>query len=166
MACYLLQFPTRISGQQAAGPCVVTGKINYRDQQDSVTPDSGAVVILLPKDAKPDRQADPEGLHPDQGSPGEDNSGILAIREIGGAYGRANDQGQFKLSVTNSKQYYVLCISSKSGKQQDNKLPMKDSLQISSYFFPAEELIGASQYRWQVASIEGTEKELDVILFE
>lgn len=145
-----------------ASLCVVKGKVLFQDR-----PDVGAVVMLLPKDAKPDDRPRPDGLRPeDLPLPKNDNDGYRAIVECGGSYARANASGEFTLQVKNSRPYYILYLSRAAKRPAGATLPDTERGQIARYFDGVDDLLGGSAYRWDTVQVDGNRMELKEIVFE
>lgn len=140
--------------------CLVSGLVTYKGN-----PDTGAVVILLPIDGSFESQPNPVDLRPESPRPGSMNPSLKAIRDIGGAYDRVDDKGQFLVSVKNQRKYHVLYIS-RADKVGNEELTRVQRAEIGQYFFPPEDLIGANQFRWVTADIRGEKVELDEVVFE
>ncbi len=153
-------------GPQVAQECLVSGRVQFADGANQKLPDDGAVVMLLPEENTPEKGAEPTGLAPGGEPPADDNNGLWTIREIGGAYGRTDANGEFKLRVESSKRYYVLVISNKSKRKPSEQLVNEHIQQIGDYFRPPTDLIGDSRYQWQLATIRGTRKRLSDVVFD
>jgi phage FluMu protein Com len=143
------------AGPRVARPCQVSGSVVFRDRRKEASPDDGAVVILLPQDARPDEKAEVLGLRPDDPTPDSEHPALAAIRSLGGDYARADSQGRFKLRVSDSGPYYVLFISRNTKRKTGETFKTADLAQLGRYFSDAAGLIGESRYRWKVERIQG-----------
>lgn len=149
------------NGEDAPKICVVKGSVSYR-----ASPESGAVVIFLPKGRRPDERPSPLGLRPDDRDPPTDaNIGYRAIVENGGAYARTNERGDFTLRVDNSREYYVLIISRTSMRDDDDEVPPSTRGEIAGYFDSVTDLIGQNQYRWLTTRTDGGTLQFKEIKF-
>ena len=152
---------------QAQMPCIVSGRVEYRDESGQRRHDGGAVVIIVPKGTRADPQAEPIGLRPEDELPDEDNEALWTIKDLGGAYGRTNEQGEFRLQVRNQSSYYILCISNHAYRDDHDQLTNQQRAQMGNYFLPVDDLIGRNQFNWQVANIASVEhRDLNDIVFE
>jgi len=130
--------------------CVIKGKLAYRDDGNDV-PDEGAVIIVLPQDARPDPTAKVpvDTLRPDVTPPAEDDLALRQIRELGGEYTRANEDGEYELRVPDRGAYFVLFLS-RNARLDDNEHPEPGDLaQMGRYFLPPAQLIGTNRYQWR-----------------
>lgn len=140
--------------------CLVSGMVTYKG-----SPDTGAVVVLLPTDGNFDSPTNLLDLRPESPRPGSMNASLKSIRDIGGAYDRVDEEGNFLVSVQNQREYYVLYIS-RAGKVGNVGLTKTERAQIGNYFFPPEDLVGQNHFRWVTADIRGEKVELDEVVFE
>lgn len=147
-------------------PCVVSGKVSFVDSSKQKTPDTGAVVIIVPKEAKPDGRPNPTALSPDSQPPARESAAFAAIRDIGGDYRRVDAEGRFELDVMNSRSYYVLYISNRAVAGDKDQLTTKQRAQIGDYFLPVEELIGNHKVKWIEARVSGQTMTLDDVAFD
>ena len=149
------------NAEEAPKVCVVTGSVTYRDGADS-----GAVVIFLPKGKRPDERPSPTGLRPNDVPPPTDaNIGYRAIVENGGGYARTNAQGDFKIRVDNLREYYVLFISRRGMRDDDEELTRAERSEIAGYFDSVTDLIGQNQFRWLTAQTDGGTLQFKEIKF-
>jgi len=146
--------------ESVARPCKVGGLVTYKG-----SPDTGAVVIFLPTERRFEKDPNLSDLRPESPRPGSSNESLKAIREIGGAYARVNDEGSFLVSVQNQRKYHVLYIS-RAGKAGNDELTKTERAEIGEFFFPPEDLIGENHFRWVTADIRGEEVELDEVVFK
>src|SRR5688572_12291107 len=75
--------------QVAAGPCQVDGTISYAADAGEL-PDAGAVVMFLPQTKDAGRRIKADGLRPEEPLPDAPLGGAEEIRNLGGAYARAD----------------------------------------------------------------------------
>lgn len=149
-----------------AVPAVLSGRVVYRDQNNRLLPDAGAVVIIVPRDAKPEQQAGPQGLRPDDQPPDENHPGLWTIREIGGDYDRADSTGNYRLRVKSARSYYLLVISKNTRRAADEPVDKSHLVEIGRYFLPARDLLGDWQYRWQTWTVRQPQETVDDIVFD
>ena len=148
-------------------PCVVSGRVEFRDVNGQRQRDIGAVIILVPKGTRADPQAEPLGLRPEDEFPDDDNKSLWTIKDIGGAYVRTNEEGEFRLQVRNQSTYYVLCISNHAYRDVHEQITNQQRAQMGNYFLPVDELVGRNQFNWQVVNIASVEnRTLGDIVFK
>ncbi|MGD0899299.1 MAG: hypothetical protein ABR915_15790 [Thermoguttaceae bacterium] len=143
---------------EAAGQRIpVEGRIFY----DSL-PDDGAVVLLLPVGKAPARRPTAVGLAPDDAAPANDAAELRAVRQMGGAYARANASGDFMAYVPRRGRYFVLVVSRHAPRSREAPTEEGDLAKLEEYFDHANRLIHRRQYRWTEEDIELNGKPLDV----
>lgn len=137
------------TGEEAAGPVMLSGRITFRNSGNEQFPDEGGVVIALPATARPEQKIEIEGLRPGDEPPGDDHAGVLAIREIGGNVARVNLDGDFRLQLSEPGHYFVLMLSGHT-RSVDGTTPDRDHLaQMGRYFTSPLDLIGANKHFWR-----------------
>lgn len=117
--------------------CQVSGRLGSTDDR----PIQG-VVIALPLDQTPAERLDPRPLHPasfqELGNPA-----ILAIQRLGGGVTRTGDAGSFRLEIASPGRYLLIAIAAQPSDQSaapDPKLERSDTIQLSRWFLPLENL--------------------------
>lgn len=124
--------------------CQLTGQVFLIDEGKK-NADDGAVVIVLPVDARIMERPAPQPLRPDEFQP-IDNPSITAIEKIGGRVVRINRAGEFDLTLQGPREYFVLVISRYGVRPDKEKIPKSTVAEIGGFFFPAEDLIGDKKY--------------------
>ncbi|HTN76172.1 MAG TPA: hypothetical protein VL096_13035, partial [Pirellulaceae bacterium] len=84
----------------------------------------------------------------------QDQPAVSRIKAIGGEYTRVDEQGNFKLRVPNTGEYFVLVLSRNAARKASEKLDSMHLAQMGRYFLPAPDLIGDRRYIWQAESIK------------
>ena len=130
--------------------CRVVGGVAYRADGD-LRADEGAVVILLPKDKKPDARAPGKSVNPGTFK-ALDNNAIDRIHELGGAVVRANENGQFDVIIDanygNGLEYYLLIVS-KNQRGVDTEAMTKEQVAtIGTFFMPVEDVVEDRSFYW------------------
>lgn len=146
--------PRVVEKSGVAKPCFLTGNVTYQTSGGNASPDAGAVVIVVPQDRRPDDKAPVEGLRPDDPAPAPDQPAIARIKSIGGDYVRADEQGNFKLRVPDTGDYFLLVISRHARRKPGERHESVHLAQIGRYFIPAPDLVDTQQYRWRSESIK------------
>jgi hypothetical protein len=130
--------------------CRVVGSVAYRVDGD-LRADEGAVVILLPKDKKPDARAPGESVNPGTFKP-LDNAAIDRIHELGGAVVRANENGQFDVMIDanygNGLEYYLLIVSKNQRGVDTDPMTKEQVATIGTFFMPVEDVVEDRSFYW------------------
>lgn len=152
--------------QQAASPTPFTmrGRVEYLSASGRLRPDEGAVVVLLPQNARPEAGAKwpVAGLRPGDPPPDENDHTLRAIQELGGDYARTDMDGRYHVDGADTGEYFLLVIS-RRGIRSDNDPPKRsDVAQIGRYFTPTLDLLQSNEYQWLTMRINGDESR-DVI---
>lgn len=148
-----------------ARPCNVGGHVRYLTQNGAEIPDEGTVVIIVPQDQQPSaaQRAPVEGLRPSDPVPQDNHPALQAIRMLGGAYTRTDENGAFDLRLPAAGQYYVLVLS-RNRYREPNEDPVRaDLAQIGGYFLPATELLGDHRYQWKSVLVRADQDLGDVV---
>lgn len=159
LAAAQLSRPTP-SGNASVTPCEVHGQVRISDQADA-----GAVVALLPLDARLDERVDPATLHPDHFEPLE-NPGIARLAEIGGAIRRTDHQGRFWLTVDGPRQFLLIAISKNQARNRETSLSREDTAALAKFFLPIESLYSGKAIRVRTVNITANSFDAGQIEFE
>ncbi|MCA9164003.1 MAG: RNHCP domain-containing protein [Planctomycetales bacterium] len=136
--------------------CVIEGSV-ARQESGQTVPDDGAIVVILPQNARPDptNKFPAQPLMPGSSSAETDQQLRGGIRDLGGDFVRVDATGEFTLNVPDRGKYFVLVLS-RSAARPPGELPKPTDLaQIGRYFLPADELLGNSRYVWQDETVRG-----------
>jgi hypothetical protein len=144
-------------------PCVVAGTVVTRDSRGGDEPDDGAVVLIVPQNARPDERVNVEGLRPGDPMPDRDHPSLRAFTALGGDYTRTDAQGHFRLRVPDTGEYFLLVVSHRAKRTGDEPLNRTHIAQIGGYVIPAAQLIGEQRYRWQTDRID-RDATLNIVL--
>jgi hypothetical protein len=146
----------------------VEGRASYDDPQGGHNlPDEGAVFLFLPMGgpqagAPPAHRPSAEGLAPSNQPPSEGDAAVRAIREMGGAYARADRSGQFMTYVPARGKYYVLIVSCHATRTGKTPTEEDDLARLEEYLDQANRLIRGRQYRWTQEELRLDRPPLDV----
>ncbi len=140
------------AAEAAKVPVIVEGKLLYRPDELSIAGDEDAVVIALPAGREPDRTFTSIGIRPRDPAPRESERTLRAIAELGGAYARADEAGDFWLQVPDQGEYYFLLVSRHADRPKDAPLEELDADEMRAYFTSPADLVGRSKYRWTLES--------------
>ena len=143
-------------------PAKITGNIAYAGAGGRPSPDDGCVVIVVPEELEPEEKIQIEGLRPDEPTPPDDHQALAELKSLGGAYTRADPDGQFSVQVPKAGMYYVLVVSRNTLRSDDELPKVQDLVQLGQYFLAGNELIGPSRYQWTLERVKGA-KELEVV---
>jgi len=143
-------------------PAAIHGRVEYLTISGSQVPDEGSVVIVVPDAVRPDEKLAIEGLRPNEPPPAENHPSLVDLDLLGGAYARTGTDGRFRLQVPKDGEYRVLLLSRNMIRDTAKPLPRTHLAEMGRYFVPADELIGDSQYRWELRPIR-REETLEVV---
>ncbi len=142
-------------------PCQISGSVTYTNSANKVIPDSGSVVVVLPVARRPDPKIPVDGLRATERSSTADHPSVVALRDIGGGFARADDNGEFQVRVPNTGRYLVLVISNHAKRSQTVQPRTRDLAQIGRYLLPASEILGQQRYSWQEINLR-TNRTMDI----
>jgi hypothetical protein len=135
-----------------AQPVLVEGDVVYQTNGGD-SPDTGAVVIAVPHSRAPGQKFSIQGLKPADplGPDGAVNPAIQAVETEGGAYVRADQNGQFRMNIRPGK-YWVLAISAASARPAGMLPTIHDVKTLGRYFENAADLL--ADRRYQLAEVQ------------
>jgi hypothetical protein len=145
-------------------PCMVAGTVVTRDSRGGDEPDDGAVVLIVPQNARPDDRVNVEGLRPGDPMPDRDHPSLRAFTALGGDYARTDTEGRFRLRVPDTGEYHLLVVSHRAKRSGDEPLNRTHIAEIGGYVIPAAQLIGEQRYRWQTQRIDGDKVTMNIVL--
>lgn len=138
--------------QLAAGPCRVDGTISYAADAGEL-PDAGAVVMFLPQTKDAGRRIKADGLRPEEPLPDAPLGGAEEIRNLGGAYARADAQGRFAVQLPAPGVYHVLVLSGHLRRPPGQDIPTQDLVKIERYIDRSSDLLADSRYQFSTETI-------------
>jgi len=141
--------PAGGGGPAETGPHVVNGALYFQGVGQSTPPDVDAVVMILPRDTKPETRPDTSGIGPADPRPQNEHEALVAIRQMGGDYARTAADGTFQLNVPKGGRFYVLFISQERQRSENAPLDASMLASLGGYFQNADELIGEHAYQWR-----------------
>lgn len=149
--------PERTTPVAVPRPSVVQGTVMYEDAGGKLAPDVGAVVLVVPVDARPETgsKISPEGLRPADAPPDQAHLGLRSLHVLGGSYARVSDQGTFSLQVPSAGNYFFLYLSRRYSRPVGQTPEVNDLAQMGRYFLPPTDLLGQQQYAWVEQRVEG-----------
>ncbi len=137
------------------GPFSISGTIEFKRHKDDIrNPDVEAVVMVFPKEARPDEklQLTQEEL---RRVALEDNAEkLMPVRQLGGDYDSVDAEGAFKLSVPGPGRYWVLVVSGNAARASGQRIITADAARIGAYFDPGYNVIGDRKYRLSEQTIK------------
>ncbi|MCH2183668.1 MAG: hypothetical protein MK108_16845 [Mariniblastus sp.] len=143
--------------------CQVTGQVLCVGERGE-RGDAGAVVLLLPRDRRPEKRMDGQSVNPNSFEP-LNNPVIDFIHASGGAVVRTDDQGRFDSFVQAPNTYFLLVISRHQAKPAGRSLTRSEMAALGSYFSSVEDLLGDQDYHWQTRFLDSSEANLGTIQF-
>ncbi len=132
---------------------LVEGTLSYRPGPNQVKPDERGVCIILPVDKFPEKPLIADGIRPSDTNPLKSHPSLRMIRELGGVYARADEQGSFDALVPDKGDYWVLIISGHSARDKNDEIDEPDLEELGHYFGQPELLIGRYKYRFKQETI-------------
>lgn len=148
-AGYLIGYgrsPGPAAAEAETQPVVVQGSLFYHDSSGRRVDDNGAAVLALPRGEYPAALLSVKGLNPRSPEPAAGNAVLLALEEIGAAYTRADERGEYLLSVPRPGSYRLLTISNGARRPEREALDEADLDELRKYFSLSTELIGRCEY--------------------
>lgn len=144
---------------RVAIPCVLSGAISYSTGGGRDLPDDGSVILVLPSEQRPapTGKAPVAGLRPGDPIPRDQSENLRIIQSIGGAYTRADTEGQFRVTLPDGGRYFVLVVSKNTSRSANEELDKIDIAQLGRYVQPPTELLGDSRYKWREVTIRGND---------
>jgi len=136
-------------------PVLVEGNVTYQIRPGQDVADTGAVVVVVPKEKFPTSRLSITGLRP-QDPPqlyGE-NEAIKEIESLDGSYQRVPASGKFGIMAKPGK-YHVLVISRNAFRAKNSPLVPNHMAILADYFDSANELIGNYQYSFASHDLPG-----------
>jgi hypothetical protein len=132
---------------------LITGRVIYENSLGQKLPDGGAVVLAMSSGRRVPRAERPSlvGLGP-ANPPLDDNDPVITtIRNLGGAYARADEQGRIELTLRPGE-YFVLWVS-RGATRSASAIPRSEDLNtLGALVRDADQLIG--EQRYVLASVE------------
>lgn len=128
--------------------CFVSGKVALATANGETIPDVGAVVLIVPRDMRPEQKAKMVGLRPQDTPPDADHAGLQTLYGLGGDYARTDAAGRFQLRVPDRGHYFLLAISARAG-QDDREQPKATLAQIGRFFELTPKMFEGHAVRWQ-----------------
>jgi hypothetical protein len=141
--------------QLAAAPCEVSGSISYASNGKAV-PDAGAVVLFLPQTKDPGRAITADGLRPEEPLPDTPLAGAEALRNLGGAYTRADENGRYQVRLAEPGTYYVLVLSGHARRGAGQDIQTQDLVKLRRFVENASDLLADSRYQFTTESVRGS----------
>jgi hypothetical protein len=133
--------------RQGVQSIAVTGRLTVRLADGQSLPDEGAVILFLPSERHPRRDAkvDADNLSPLQPLPSADDPALAGVEALGGAYARTDRSGGFRVSLPQQGRYHVLAISRQLDRG-DAPIDRVDLATIGEYVFDSISLIARQQH--------------------
>lgn len=132
------------------GPCTVSGNVVYQTSGGTRFPDEGAVILIVPQDSRPatDEKLDTEALKPVATATNSLAEMQQRVRQMGGAYARADVEGNFRVQLPHGGRYFALVVSHYGERPADAEPNKADLAQLGRYVTAAAELLADRRYRW------------------
>lgn len=122
----------------------LVGTMRYRNAAGEAF-DAGAAVIVFPQDEKMQTKIPSEGLRPEHRS-SQNRPGVEMIRSHGGEIGYVKEDGSFSLPVDRPGKYWVLVISNRMKRGEDQGIFAGDRPILSQFFADVDGLLAGREY--------------------
>jgi hypothetical protein len=132
---------------------LVKGSVALR-RQGLRAADVGATLLFIPWEAKPSARPTLEGFLPDDDSLTRTKAEQW-LREQGGAVTRANERGEFELTLPQPGSYGLLVLSGTAPPPADAAPPAPEEEQLWQYFDLATDPLATRRYQWRKETIRG-----------
>lgn len=139
----------------AGVPCKVSGTISYASAGRTI-PDAGAVVIFLPQTKDAGHTISSEGLRPEEPLPAAPLAGAEELRNLGGAYTRADDNGRYQVQLAETGTYFVLVLSGHARRGAGQDIQTQDLVKLRRFVENASDLLADSRYQFTTESVRGS----------
>jgi hypothetical protein len=110
-----------------------------------------------PEAARPEQKAAVASFRPGASPVDAANPAIIAIREIGGDFTRADSQGRFRLVAPGPGDYFLLIISAHLQRPPEQRAAPQDLAELGRYVESAPELLDQNRYQWTRRRLEEDE---------
>ncbi|MBN2293966.1 MAG: hypothetical protein JXM70_16180 [Pirellulales bacterium] len=142
-----------------AAPVLLEGHLTFQSSNGPPRPDHNAAIIVLPElvdveNAQSAPRIPCPGLRSLDPPPSEDYGSLRRIRELGGCYARADEEGNFSLVLPDRGRYHLLLISRGGVRAEDSKVDESDLDTIAHFFRRPIYLIGGQKYRLTLEKFE------------
>lgn len=147
--------------------CRVYGSVAYR-ADGNLKADRGAVVMILPANRKPSARSQGGLVHPNSFQ-ALDNEAIDRIHRLGGSVVRADENGQFEVTIDSNAVVgipYSVLVVSKNGAQRDGAALTKDQFaSLAEFFAPVEDVVEKRPFFWMELTADGERVDLPEVEF-
>ena len=137
---------------------LIEGHVTSQLPNQQPSGDAGAVILLLPVRGTPDVQIDAGDLAPGTPPPAADAASLAAIRQLGGVYQRADEQGQFRMVVPLTGEYRMLIVSGNARRRAGAEPDRDDLISLNRTFRSGRKLIGSQKYVYNVKHVSAGEQ--------
>jgi len=128
-------------------PVALSGKVSVAARGNR-TPDSGAVLILLPYGAKPDEKGSLVGLRPGD-DPAENAPARDFIRRLGGKVAVCDQLGEYTVNLPDRGRYHLLAISGTARPPREQRVDPQEIVQIGKFFDLRSDPLKDRRYQWR-----------------
>ncbi len=125
----------------------VEGTLEYKDSLGQTRPDQGAVIVILPEGAAPEKKLAVTDFDPSSPESEENPREIRRLLELGGFFLRADAEGHFSEDVPHGD-YFLLILSNRSKRPAGSNPGELDLVKMRDFFNLPKDLIGPRDYRW------------------
>ena len=146
----------------------IEGRVFFDESDSKVTPDTDAVIMILPKRTGQQPLLDKDKIpfdqmRPDDPMPIKTFYGRRIIEEkLGGVYTRVNADGRFNATAPDVGNYFVLIISQNTIRPLNKKVNEADRVDMDRYFRDTNALIGLKKYIWKEYRVDPGFDDIEV----
>ena len=131
--------------RETQGPHMLVGQVGYYDREGRWAPDEGGVLLALPADQQADERVSAADLGVGSSLPSAVHPALATLEVLGGAYGRADASGRFRLRVPRAGSYYLVCISHHAERHESESIENATLALLGRFFSDPVELLGNQQ---------------------
>ncbi len=148
------------SDSAESDPVLVEGRLTFELASGKTRPDHNAAIIVWPQsvdieNGRPHKRIPSSGIRSLDPPPAEDYGSLRRIRELGGCYARADEEGRFSLVLPDSGRYRLLLISHGAAGPDGSQVDAADLKAVARFFRRPDYLVGEQQYRLTLEKFEG-----------
>ncbi len=141
-------------------PVLLEGRLTFEPADGKARPDYNAAIIVLPQsvdieNGRLHKRIPSPGIRSLDPPPAEDYGSLRQIRELGGCYARADEEGRFSLVLPDSGRYHLLLISRGAARRDGSQVDPADLEALAPHFRRPGYLVGERKYRLSLEKFEG-----------
>ena len=131
--------------RETGGPHMFVGQVGYYDRHGGWAPDEGSLLLALPENQQADERVSAADLGVGRPLPSAVHPALATLEVLGGAYGRADESGRFRLRLPHAGSYYLVCISHHAERHEAESPENATLALLGRFFSDPVELLGDQQ---------------------